>query len=120
MIPAALGAVAGAIVSVVAGAPNAGGGDAWSLLPPEVAGMRLAFRTGWPPALAVIGTLPVLAARTAARNATPAASAALAAGAWRTDPVRARVRLAADAEPYSRMVEGANGVGEPWLNQFWS
>ena len=29
----------------------------WSLLPPEVAGMRLAFRTGWPPALAVIGTL---------------------------------------------------------------
>jgi hypothetical protein len=81
VIPAALGAVAGAIVSVVAGAPNAGGGDAWSLLPPEVAGMRLAFRTGWPPALAVIGTLPVLAARTAARNAAPAASAALAAGA---------------------------------------
>jgi hypothetical protein len=43
--------------------------------------MRLAFRTGWPPALAVIGTLPVLAARTAARNAAPASSAALAAGA---------------------------------------
>ena len=27
--------------------------------------MRLAFRTAWPPALAVIGTLPVLAARSA-------------------------------------------------------
>jgi hypothetical protein len=80
VIPAALGAVAGAMVSVVGGAPSAGGGDAWSLLPPEVAGMRLAFRTGWPPALAVIGTLPVLAARTAARNAAPAAPAALAAG----------------------------------------
>jgi len=42
--------------------------------------MRLAFRTGWPPALAVIGTLPVLAARTAARNNAPAPSAAIAAG----------------------------------------
>ena len=81
VIPAALGAVAGAIVSVVGGAPGAAGGDAWSLLPPEVAGIRLAFRTGWPPALAVLGSLPVLAARTAARNNAPAAPAALAAGA---------------------------------------
>ncbi len=80
VIPAALGAVAGAIVSVVAGAPSAGGGDAWSLLPPEIAGMRLAFRTGWPPALAVLGSVPVLAARTAARNNTPAAPAALSTG----------------------------------------
>jgi len=79
VIPAALGGVAGALVSVIAGAPNAGG-DGWSLLPPEVAGMRLAFRTGWPPALAVIGTLPVLAARTAARNNALAPSAAFAAG----------------------------------------
>jgi hypothetical protein len=79
VIPAALGGVAGAIVSVVAGAPSAGG-DGWSLLPPEVAGMRLAFRTGWPPALAVIGALPVLAARAASRNAMPAPPAALAAG----------------------------------------
>jgi hypothetical protein len=80
VIPAALGAVAGALVSVVAGAPSGAGGDAWSLLPPEVAGIRLAFRTGWPPALAVIGTLPVLAARAAARNDMPAAQGALAAG----------------------------------------
>jgi hypothetical protein len=80
VIPAALGAVAGAIVSVVSGAPSAAGGDAWSLLPPEVAGIRLAFRTGWPPALAVIGTLPVLAARATARNHMPAAQGALTAG----------------------------------------
>jgi hypothetical protein len=79
VIPGALGAVAGAVVSVVAGAPNAGG-DGWSLLPPEVAGMRLAFRTGWPPALAVIGALPVLAARLAARNNAPAPPAAVAVG----------------------------------------
>jgi hypothetical protein len=79
VLPAALGGVAGALVSVVSGAPSSAGGDAWSLLPPEVAGMRLAFRTGWPPALAVIGALPVLAARTAARNNMPAAPAAVAA-----------------------------------------
>jgi hypothetical protein len=81
IIPAALGGVGGAVVSVISGAPTNAGGDGWSLLPPEVAGMRLAFRTGWPPALAIIGALPVLAARTAARNNVPAATAALAAGA---------------------------------------
>jgi len=82
IVPAALGAVAGALVSVIAGAPTqTGGGDAWSLLPPEVAGMRVVYRAGWPPALAVIGSLPVLAARTAARNGVGAPPAALAAGA---------------------------------------
>jgi hypothetical protein len=81
IIPAALGGVGGAVVSVISGAPTNAGGDGWSLLPPEVAGMRLAFRTGWPPAFAIIGALPVLAARTAARNNVPAPTAALAAGA---------------------------------------
>jgi hypothetical protein len=37
--------------------------------------MRLAFRTAWPPALAVIGTLPVLAARAAHDAGDPAAPA---------------------------------------------
>ena len=55
VLPAALGAVAGALVSVVGGAPSQTGGGSWSLLPPEVAGMRLAFRTGFPPALAIVG-----------------------------------------------------------------
>jgi hypothetical protein len=50
-------------------------------MPPEVAGMRLVYRSGWPPAMAIIGTVPVLAARTAARHGTAAAPAALAAGA---------------------------------------
>jgi hypothetical protein len=35
------------------------------LLPPEVAGMKLAFRTAWPLIVALFGTLPVVAARRA-------------------------------------------------------
>jgi hypothetical protein len=30
------------------------------------------------------------------------------------------MRLGADAQPHPRMVEGANGAGEPWLNDCWS
>jgi len=56
VVPAALGAVAGATVSVVAGPASASsGGDTWSLMPPEVAGMRLVYRNAWPPAMAIIG-----------------------------------------------------------------
>ena len=81
VLPAALGAVGGAIVSVVAGpASVGGGGDTWSLMPPEVAGMRLVYRNAWPPAMAIIGTVPVLAARTAARHGASAPLVALAAG----------------------------------------
>jgi hypothetical protein len=79
IIPAALGAVGGALVSVIAGAPSQAS-DTWSLMPPEVAGMRLVYRTAWPPGVAVIGTVPVLAARSAARNGVPASPVALAAG----------------------------------------
>jgi len=83
IVPAALGAVAGALVSVVAGAPSQASGGTWSVMPPEVAGMRLVYRTAFPPALAIIGTLPVLAARAAARARppVPAPSGAAAAGA---------------------------------------
>jgi hypothetical protein len=81
VLPAALGAVGGAVISVVSGAPShGGGGDTWSLMPPEVAGMRMVYRTGWPPAMAIIGAVPVLAARTAARHGVDAAPVALAAG----------------------------------------
>jgi hypothetical protein len=81
VLPGALGAVGGAVISVVGGAPShGGGGDTWSLMPPEVAGMRLVYRTAWPPAMAIIGIVPVLAARTAARAGAPAAPFALAAG----------------------------------------
>jgi hypothetical protein len=78
VVPAALGAVAGALVSVIAGAPSQG--DSWSLLPPEVAGMRLAYRTAWPPALAVLGVVPVIVARTVARHDVDPVTGALAAG----------------------------------------
>lgn len=79
VVPAAMGSVAGAATSVLSGMPEVAGGDAWSLVPPEVAGMRIVVRAVWPPALATLGTLPVLAARVAADNGRPAASAAGAA-----------------------------------------
>lgn len=62
VVPGALGSVAGAATSVLSGAPD---DAAWSLAPPEVAGLRLVTRTAWPVVLSVGGTLPVLAARSA-------------------------------------------------------
>jgi hypothetical protein len=78
-VSAGLAAAAGATVSVVMGAPAAA--DSWSLLPPEVAGARLAGRMVWPPALAVIGVLPVVAARAAARAKPPVPPIGVAAAA---------------------------------------
>jgi hypothetical protein len=67
VVPAGLGAAAAAIVSVLMGAPDpaSAGGGTWSMAPPEAAGMRLAFRLVWPPALATGGLVPVLLARNA-------------------------------------------------------
>jgi len=76
--PAALAAAAGGALSVLQGIqePSAG----WDLIPPEVAGMRTAFRVGGPPVIAVIGVLPVVMARSAVENGgDPFASAATAA-----------------------------------------
>lgn len=56
----------GSIVSVVQGAPEAV--DTLAMSTPEIAGSRTVFRTAWPPGLAVIGTLPLLAARAAERG----------------------------------------------------
>ncbi|MBA2283726.1 MAG: hypothetical protein H0W25_21165 [Acidimicrobiia bacterium] len=55
------------------------GQGAWSLAPPEAAGMRLLFRTAWPPALAIVGTLPLLVARGAFETGGDPAGAALQA-----------------------------------------
>lgn len=63
LLPAALAGVAGAAVTVVSEATLSSSNDA--VMPPEVAGPRLLFRTVWPPAVAVIGALPLLAARAA-------------------------------------------------------
>jgi hypothetical protein len=63
---AALAAAGGAALSVLQGIqePSA----TWDLIPPEVAGMRSAFRIAGPPVLAVIGCLPVALARSALEN----------------------------------------------------
>lgn len=67
----------GAVVSVVQGAPQAV--DVLAISTPEIAGSRTVFRTVWPPGLAVLGTLPILAARAAERGVSdpPPVSAAL-------------------------------------------
>lgn len=69
-------AACGAVVSVIQGAPDAV--DVMAITTPEIAGSRTVIRTVWPPGLAVLGTLPLLAARAAAEgisNPTPAVAA---------------------------------------------
>ncbi len=66
VFPLAMGGLGGAIVSVLAGPVSMSEG--WSLAPPEAQGMRLAFRTVWPPGIGVIGATPVLLARSAAEH----------------------------------------------------
>jgi hypothetical protein len=73
-VPLALGGLGGALVSVLAGPAGISGG--WSLAPPEAQGIRLAFRTAWPPTIAIIGTLPVLFATLAEDNGNVATEAA--------------------------------------------
>ena len=58
LLPAALGAGSGAAVSVVTGVPQPAKDG--QILPPEVAGMKIAFRTAFPVILSVLGVLPVL------------------------------------------------------------
>jgi hypothetical protein len=81
VLPAALGAAAGATVNVLMGAPDpAGGGGnagAWALAPPEAAGMRMMYRLAFPPALAVFGATPLLLARAALDDGRPPAESAL-------------------------------------------
>jgi hypothetical protein len=77
VLPLALGGVGGALVSTLSGPPTVS--DAWTLAPPEAQGMRLVVRTAWPPVIAVIGTLPVLAARAAVRDGNVGTAAASSA-----------------------------------------
>jgi hypothetical protein len=65
-VPAAgVGAAAGAVVNLVMGAPPPARSttSAWSLAPPEAAGIGVVYRAAWPPAIAVLGTSAALAAR---------------------------------------------------------
>jgi hypothetical protein len=76
--PAAWCGAAGAMISTAMSAPDPFKDG--QLLPPEVAGMKLAFRTAWPLIVALIGTLPVVAARRAFVNGNePVPAAAQAA-----------------------------------------
>ncbi len=77
IIPAAGGAAAGAVVSVLMGAPKPS--DNLAMISPEVAGMRNLLRTVGPPLLGVVGVAPVLAARVALNHQADATSAQLAA-----------------------------------------
>lgn len=77
VVPLALGGAGGALVSVLGG--STGFSETWSLAPPEAQGMRLAFRSAWPPALAVLGAAPILAARAAVDRGNPGVPAAAAA-----------------------------------------
>lgn len=74
VLPLALGGLGGALVSVLAGPVSMSEG--WSLAPPEAQGMRLAFRTAWPPGVAVIGATPVLLARAAVEDGRTAIAGA--------------------------------------------
>ncbi len=75
-LTAGLTAVAGAAVSVLMGAPSQVKVDQLSMITPEFAGMRTVMRTAWPPALAIVGTLPVLVARIVSqRHKAPASPA---------------------------------------------
>jgi hypothetical protein len=64
--PAGLAALAGATVSVIKGPPPPLAPQQWMSI--ETAGLRMAGRLLWPPLLAVIGVLPILAGRAAART----------------------------------------------------
>jgi hypothetical protein len=76
-LPAAWCGAAGAIISTAMSAPDPFKDG--QLLPPEVAGMKLAFRTAWPLIVALIGTLPVVAARRAFVNGNEPVPAAVQA-----------------------------------------
>jgi hypothetical protein len=77
VVPLALGGASGALVSVLGGPASMS--ETWSIAPPEAQGMRLAFRTAWPPGLAILGTVPILVARAAVRDGNPGPAAAAAA-----------------------------------------
>jgi len=78
LLPLAWAGGAGAVISVLMGAPSPS--DNWQLLPPEVQGSRTAFRTVWPPLIATLGAVPVALARIALENDGNPYDIALASG----------------------------------------
>lgn len=72
LVPASLAALAGTAISTVQGSP-ALFGDSDMLLPPEAVGAKVLVRTLWPPVVATVGVLPLLAARSQSGSPLPAA-----------------------------------------------
>lgn len=64
-LPVAVLACGGAAVSTLLGASSLGSGTSL-LMPPETAGIAVAMRAAGPPALTIVGVLPLLAGRSAA------------------------------------------------------
>lgn len=66
LVTATVGAVAGAAIGTISGPPDPL--SAWALGAPEIAGVHTVLRLLWPPALAVIGCVPVVVAVRATTN----------------------------------------------------
>jgi hypothetical protein len=61
-IPAVLAGVAGASINAVKGAPDpVGGANQGLALPPEMSGMGTVIRAAFPPAVSILGCLPIIA-----------------------------------------------------------
>ena len=67
ILPMAAAGVAGAVISALMGAPDAAS-DSSVMLPPEFAGMKNGVRTAWPPGVAILGVMPIFAARLAVQK----------------------------------------------------
>ena len=70
ILPMAFAGLAGAVVSAVMGAPAASD-EISAMLPPEFAGMKNLVRAAWPPAIAVLGVVPIVAARASVNSGNP-------------------------------------------------
>jgi hypothetical protein len=80
VVTAALGSVAGAAISTVAGPPDPLSG--WAVGAPEIAGVHNVVRLLWPPGLAMIGCVPALvASRVAAHGGSVPLGLAIATAA---------------------------------------
>jgi hypothetical protein len=68
-IPAVLAGVAGASINAVKGAPDpVGGANEGLALPPEMSGMGNVIRSTFPPAISIIGCLPIIALQHSVEN----------------------------------------------------
>jgi hypothetical protein len=68
-VAAGFGGAMGAAVSVVSGAPDSVASATDSMVPPEVAGMRVAFKAVWPLLVATFGVVPLLVTQRSMRGA---------------------------------------------------